>query len=225
MKMFVKNKKLLIFVISSLIINIATIVSASSFNFEAKANKEVYKPEEEVIIDLNISDISAGQEGINVVELFLEYDKNIFNNIEFEKQNNWQVEYNDIAENNKQGKVLFVKMTSGVKNNEQIGKIRLKLKKDLDEIETKIKFKQITSNDGKELMHVNDKTVTIKVIKDKQENNNKEENKNFIEYITNLPKTGQLKNIYLILGAIIIIIVGILIYIKLKRNKKEKNNK
>lgn len=92
-----KTKKTIVsFAILVIMISSISFVKASSFKFNAKAQEEIVNPGDEVIIDMDVSDIDAGKEGINAVEMFLEYDKSIFENMEFEKQNNWKVEYNNI---------------------------------------------------------------------------------------------------------------------------------
>lgn len=219
-----KSKKITICMILTLMISMVAIVKASSFTFTAKAQKEIVNPGDEVIIDLNISNINAGSEGINVIETSLEYDNSIFESMEFEKQNDWKVEYNDISGHNKQGKILFVKMVSGVKQDEEIGKIKLKLKQNLGEMETEIRLENITSNDGKELIHEGDRIIKIKIVKaqtpsdiaDTTVNKNPTKDDN-----TKMPKTGQLRVVYIVLGIVIIVCIIVLIYLKTKNRKKE----
>lgn len=215
------SKKITVCIMLILIISMAINVKASSFTFTAKAQKEIVNPGDEVIIDMNISNINAGSEGINVIETSLEYDKSIFESMEFEKKNDWKVEYNDISGHSKQGKVLFVKMVSGVKQDEEIGKIKLKLKQNLGEMETEIKLKKITSNDGKELIHEGDRIIKIKIVKaqtpsDTTVNKNPTKDDN-----TKMPKTGQLRVVYIVLGIVIIVCIIVLIYLKTKNKEKE----
>lgn len=218
------SKKITVCIMLILIISMAINVKASSFTFTAKAQKEIVNPGDEVIIDMNISNINAGSEGINVIETSLEYDKSIFESMEFEKKNDWKVEYNDISGHSKQGKVLFVKMVSGVKQDEEIGKIKLKLKQNLGEMETEIKLKKITSNDGKESIHEGDRIIKIKIVKaqtpsdttDTTVNKNPTKDDN-----TKMPKTGQLRLVYIVLGIVIIVCIIVLIYLKTKNKEKE----
>lgn len=201
-------------------------VKASSFTFTSKAQKEIVNPGDEVIIDLQISNINAGNEGINVVETSLEYDYNVFDSIEFERQNNWNIEYNNIQNHNKYGKLLFVKISSGVNNDEQIGKLKLKLKQDLEEMETEIKLKQVTSNDGKELILEGDRIIKIRIVKNENSNkpnNSVNENTNKEDEKTNMPKTGQQRIFYIILGIVIIVCIIILIYLKVRNEEKDKS--
>ena len=144
-------------------------VNASSFEFNASAQKEIFKPGEEVIVDLVIDNIDAGEYGINVVETRLQYENNILEfdaNSGFIAQNNWNYAYNNNQSNQKYGKLLYSNISSGITSKQSIGKIKFKLKPDLPDLETEIVLKQVTSNDGKALMNVGDKVVKIKVIND-----------------------------------------------------------
>lgn len=111
-------------------------------------------------------------------------------------------------------------MTSGVNENEEIGKIKLKLRDDLDEMETEIKLKEITSNDGKELMPNGDRIIKIKIIKNQDitSNTNNQQNDSNV----GMPKTGQQRILYIVLGVIIVACIIILIYLKVKNNKDKK---
>ena len=76
--------------------------------------------------------------------------------------NNWTTTYND--ENGKlNGKFLAVNLSVGVKENTQIFAVKLKVKKDIKKTSTKINFKDLTSNDGTNLVNVGTKTVELTV--------------------------------------------------------------
>ena len=122
------------------------------------------KKADEITITFKVSDINMGNEGINTIEGILDYDKNIFeevNSSAIENLNGWSMTYND-ENTNMNGKFLAVKF-NGEKNDTDIFKIKLKIKSSIDELtETQIKFKGITSNDGVELVNIGDKIVTVK---------------------------------------------------------------
>ena len=65
----------------------------------------------------------------------------------------------------KKGKFVIVKLVEGVTQEETIGQIQLKLKNNLEAIETQIKIKRAISNDGIELMNEGNRTVKIKILK------------------------------------------------------------
>lgn len=169
------NRVLSFLAIIFIIVLNLSFVNASSFEFIAKAQKEVFKPGEDIVIDMVIDNIDAGKEGINVVETSLEYNKEIFETMEFITKNNWNYDYNDDESSNKFKKLLFTNISSGITEKQSIGNIKFKLKSNLPDMETKIILKQVTSNDGKELMNLGDRVVTIKIENDKKEDEPKED--------------------------------------------------
>lgn len=228
-----KIKKIFIFgIMLSLIVLNNAFVYASSFKFDAKAEKEIYKLGEEVYVDMNISEINAGTYGINVIGADLEYDENVFESIEFINKNKWEYEYNSSKTSEKYGKVLFTNISSGVKEAEGIGMIKFKLKSNLSDMETQIKLKQITSNDGKNLLSQGDRIITIKIVNDKKQDEPKDEPKDeqknetkqeTIKENNNIPQTGQTRIIYIIVGVIIagcIIVLSIIAVLKKKKENK-----
>lgn len=149
--------KIIIFQIAFLVI-FSNIVNASSFKFIAEAENEVIKIGETATIQLTVDQIDAGEYGINVVEMWFEYDKDVFENVEFVEENSWRVEYNEQT-----GKILFVKMVAGVNEKENIGKIKLKSRNDLKNLDTEVKLKEITSNDGYELLDEGDRIIKFRI--------------------------------------------------------------
>ena len=157
-----KKKVLKIIAIMQVVIimSLFNVVKVSSFSFIAKAEKEVINIGDTVNIQLTIDEIDAGTDGINVVEMWLEYDKNVFEKLEFTEENDWRIVYNEAN-----GKMLFVKMVDGVTQKENIGKINLKSKDDLEDIDTEIKLKEITSNDGNNLIDEGERVIKIRIEK------------------------------------------------------------
>lgn len=157
-----KNKlNKVIVIIPIIFMCLASVVFASSFKFTAKAEREVINIGDTVIVDMSIDEIDAGEEGINVVEMWFEYDKDVFENVEFIETNNWRIVYNEET-----GKLLIVKMVEGVKVSEKIGQIKLKSRNDLEDIDTEIKLKEVTSNDGYELISEGDRVIKIRIEKE-----------------------------------------------------------
>lgn len=137
-------------------------VYASSFKFNVSASKTKLKPGEETIITMKISDIvDSNNLGINAVESVLEYDKNIFEVIttsNMEGKNNWTITYNQQEQN-----FLVNNIISGVKEEQEIGQIKFKVKENVGKTTTKIKFKSVKSNDGTNLMNGVDREVEITI--------------------------------------------------------------
>ena len=133
---------------------------ASSFKFTASPEKAYITPGNEISISLQVSDIDAGEDGINVVETTLDYDENIIEKIEFIEKNNWKSTYNE-NEGNLHGKRLYTKMISGVTKREEIGVLKITIKKNLEPFSTNVKLLQVTSNDGFTLMNEGDKIINL----------------------------------------------------------------
>lgn len=143
----------------------ANAVSASSYSFNAKANKEVVNAGDKVTVSMEVNDIDTNDEGINVVEYTLEYDENVFESMNYVKKNDWDIVYNNDKNSDKFGKTLLSKMVLGVNSEEEIGNIEFKLKDNLQDMETEIKLKAVTSNDSKELINQGDRVIKLKILK------------------------------------------------------------
>lgn len=110
-------------------------VEAASFVFSVKASATSIEAGNEVEIEFSISDIDAGTSGINTVEAILEYDKNIFEEVQstdFTSLNNWSTTYNSTT-----GKLLIVTIAEGITTNQSIGKLKLKVKSDVTDTTTR----------------------------------------------------------------------------------------
>lgn len=232
-----KTVKLLIITILLLLLLPVT-VKADSFNLNVTANKTSLKPGDTVEINLNLSNINAGELGINTLEAVLEYDSNVFEEVtqsSFSSLNNWSITYNNEDTENK-GKFLAVIVVAGVKENQDIGKITLKVKNGVKDTNTTVKIKNITSNNGQELIKENDKQVTFKVGTPQQNTNNTQTNTPVINTgntssgITvqnenlspsKLPQTGIGNYIFFICFGILIIVaaIGYGRYRKMNSNK------
>lgn len=152
------------------LVNIVTTVRASEFKFNAVADKEELTPGEEVTITMSIRDINV-ESGINTIEAWLEYDKEIFENVKTENANDWEITYNTET-GERYGKFLIIKMTTGQKEAEDVGKIKLNVKKDIPSQETEVKILQITSNDGDELIDEGDRIIKFKINNPNMDDNN-----------------------------------------------------
>lgn len=176
---------IVVILVMTIILGMFETVKAADSSFKANitANKTELKAGEEVTVTLGVSDINMGENGINTIEGKITYDKDIFETItssSITNLNNWSVTYNDTT-NEKQGKFLAVNLSNGVKEETQIFSVKFKVKENItEEKETKISFKDITSNDGKNLVNSGTKTVTLKINKSTNQNNanNSNENKN-----------------------------------------------
>ena len=131
--------------------------------------------------------------------------------------------------NNKNGKFLTSKIIEGIKEEQEILLIKLKVRDDLKEGETEVKLQEITSNDGVNLVSDGNKSIKIK-IKGNNSENNKESNQNTNEedekqinkeeqnIMRQNVRTGD--TIAYIVGAVAIIIGINLAILKLKTRKE-----
>jgi len=165
-----KILKIAIIMLVSLVIG-ASIVNAkaSSFNWQVEANKSKLKPGEEVTISLSVSDIDMGDNGMNVLEGVIKYDKDVFEEItnsNIKSESNWSTTYNAETSNSLNGKFLAVNFSQGVTKNTKIFSVTLKVKEKITkqkEREQEIVFEDITSNDGTNLVKNGSKTVKVNV--------------------------------------------------------------
>lgn len=226
-----KIKKLFILIVLISILGMTKFVYASSFNFTTNVSLTTLKPGDTVEISLSISNIDVGESGINTIEAVLEYDENVFEPVlptDFAGLNNWSITYNNEEGENK-GKFVAVIVQEGVTETQEIGKLTLKVKSNVNVDSTNITFSNIKSNDGVEEITNPDKTISLKInkpiIEEPEETGDPEEpktntiNKNTMDEEENLspnniPQTGD--NIYIIIGIVLAtILVGIIAY-KLK---------
>ena len=147
-KMFIA---MFIFVVS-VYASIAYAETKNIFKAKLTADNTSINSGDSVTLTLQISDIDMGEDGINVVEGTLNYDKDIF-----------ETTYNS-EDTEKNGKFLSANLSNKVKENTNILKVTLKTKKDLKESKkTTIEIKDITSNNGKDLINIGNCNVKIKI--------------------------------------------------------------
>lgn len=238
-----KTLNILMIIIIIGIVLTPNIVSAHSFKFGVTADKNVVNSGETVAITLSISDIDVGELGINAIEAELLYDETIFEEVTQEKNftslNNWSWTYNS-DDTEYKGKMLGMILSSGVTENQEIGKIQLKVKEDIKKQETNIKITNIITNDGTNLIEEEDKIIKLTVGKEEttqEENSNKGNSDNEVQVeikptpeiqqsASNANKNDQTVSsnkmpyagttIHLIIFAIILLIVSLLLYKKYK---------
>lgn len=226
-----KSCKILFIVLILMVLLLPIQVKAASFKFTVTPSKTNVKPAETVELTLAISDIDAGEYGINTVEGILQYDTTIFEEItstSFQSLNNWSITYNN-EDTEYKGKMLAVILQDGVKENQSIGKITFKVKPGVEYTKTTIKIKNIATNDGDAIINESDKQVTLEIgTKPQTSNNNNHQSTNNINVITNsssqnanmstgtLPQTGNINYVYIII-AVLLIIFTIFAYVQYKK--------
>ena len=153
-----------------LTIILPTCVLADSFNLSATLSKTQLAPGDEVTLTLKLQNIDMGESGMNAVEAKLEYDEDIFEKVTEDDVNGasaWSITYNDEDTNPDKGKMLAMTLKAGVKVDTTIGTITFRVKNQVsnDAINAAkpIKLKNITGNNGVELISDTDKTINYTV--------------------------------------------------------------
>lgn len=209
-------------------------IDVSAFNLEPSVNTQILE-EKKIEISLTLSDLGDYPNGINVVSGKLRYDSDIFENISFTGMNNWTCAYNNEKGNDKEGKFILMTTSGNVKADTEVAKIKLTLKPDINNLQTKIKIQQIETSYQSEKIKAEDKEFNF-IIADNTlklaENTNEEEQKKTETKVENVSekndtlaekKSNQTRWIGLILSIILLVILVILIIIIIKRRGKNEN--
>lgn len=231
--MMKKTKKVVLIVIAILILGI-TSVSAASFKFTAAPNATTAKESETITISLKLSDIDAGELGINTFSAKLSYDQNVFDSVQVVSKNNWSITYNNESGNESYGTLLAVLLSTGVKTDQEIGEIKLRVKEGVKAQKSNISFTSVATNDGSETINESDKTVTIDIkgastntntttntIKNTNTTTGSNSSKNQQENISKkpIPQTGDIGT-YIFIGIVVIAAIGLIVYIRYQSTKE-----
>ncbi len=158
-----KTKLYVIIIIAIFIIGLTGKVNAENVTFKATADSQALEEGEEVVITLNLSNINVNEDGIYTFGGKLVYDKNVFEEVKeekFEGQNNWSIAYNS-EHTEKEGTFLATKNT-GLKDNQTIGTLTLKTKRNIKSTTTQIKFIDISSV-GEDTIELDDEIITLNI--------------------------------------------------------------
>ncbi|MBP3255341.1 MAG: hypothetical protein J6M60_02480 [Clostridia bacterium] len=162
-------KKKLLFLMLIIVLMLPTVVFADSFSLETKivegTESKVYKENDEIKIDLNISNISVGNDGMNTIEGVLEYDEDLFDTVStssFSGKNGWTFTFNDTT-TGKKGKFVGMILSNGIKEEQEIGTITLKVRDSVKKAAnaTDIVIKDIATNNGTSLVFDQDKKISV----------------------------------------------------------------
>ena len=213
-----KTKKILMIIILTTMMMLGANVYAAGNSFKATVTPTTgtLKPGEEITITVAVSDINMGENGINALESTIKYDSNIFESVkasDIQSFNNWSTTYNDEA-SSLNGKFLAVNLSAGIKEDMNIQSVTFKVKEDIAQTTTtQIDFKDVTSNDGKDLVNVGTKSVKLTInAGDKQP-----VTPPVTEAPGKLPQTGE--SMVVTLAMVTIALVGLGVAIKYKKMK------
>ena len=155
-------KKLrLIIALSIIMVSFTGIVSASSFDVGVNPTEVTAKQGESIEVKVDLKDIDMKEKGINTLEGYINFDEDVIENVEVETKNDWQIEYNKDSNSDLYGKFLIVKDIEGIKENEEVLTLKIKIKDKVKKEGTKVVLKDLTSNDGDNLVNIGNKEINI----------------------------------------------------------------
>ena len=155
-------KKLgLIMILSIIMVSLTGIVSASSFDVGVNPIEVTAKQGESIEVKVDLKDIDMKEKGINTLEGYINFDEDVIENVEVETKNDWQIEYNKDSNSDLYGKFLMVKDIEGIKENEEVLTLKIKVKDKVKKESTKVTLKDLTSNDGENLVNIGNKEINI----------------------------------------------------------------
>ena len=155
-------KKLgLIMILSIIMVSLTGIVSASSFDVGVNPIEVTAKQGESIEVKVDLKDIDMKEKGINTLEGYINFDEDVIENVEVETKNDWQIEYNKDSNSDLYGKFLMVKDIEGIKENEEVLTLKIKVKDKVKKESTKVVLKDLTSNDGENLVNIGNKEINI----------------------------------------------------------------
>ena len=155
-------KKLgLIMILSIIMVSLTGIVSASSFDVGVNPIEVTAKQGESIEVKVDLKDIDMKEKGINTLEGYINFDEDVIENVEVETKNDWKIEYNKDSNSDLYGKFLMVKDIEGIKENEEVLTLKIKVKDKVKKESTKVILKDLTSNDGENLVNIGNKEINI----------------------------------------------------------------
>lgn len=155
------KSKILAVIFSMILISFTGIISASSFDVSVNSKEITAKPGETINVKVSLKDIDMSGNGINILEGNINFDKEMIENVDVEGENNWKIEYNKDSNSDLNGKFLMIKDVNGIKDDEEILNLKIKIKDNIKKANTKILLKDLTSNDGNNLINIGNKEINI----------------------------------------------------------------
>jgi len=142
-------------------VSLTGIVSASSFDVGVNPTEVTAKQGESIEVKVDLKDIDMKEKGINTLEGYINFDEDVIENVELVTKNDWQIEYNKDSNSDLYGKFLMVKDIEGIKENEEVLTLKIKVKDKVKKESTKVILKDLTSNDGENLVNIGNKEINI----------------------------------------------------------------
>lgn len=156
-----KKRLYVIAIIITLVLSTLMVkVQAADLSYTAsmKANSDSVEKGKEFIVTLSVSNIKAGDKGINSLSGYLEFDTKVFEEITAENidgSNDWNVTYSEDT-----GKITLLK-TSFVKETQEVCKITLKTKSSTTSTKGTIEFKDIVASNSESEIATDDISLEV----------------------------------------------------------------
>ena len=210
---------------------------SDKLSFDLLVTPEVVKVKsgETVEISMDLSQVNVGENGLNSIVGNLKYDEKLFDSMTFIGSENvlndgntkdttkWNVELNQIKDSDLYGKFCIYTMKEGVKDNQNVAKISLKLKDNLKPQTTKIVFKNLESSDGKIEVPDENRVVTIIIYDDEKTPEIPEDEKPIPEE-PQTPQSPQTGDTNIIIAVIILILTVLMDIVFFGLNKNKSHN-
>ncbi|MBP3255338.1 MAG: Ig-like domain-containing protein [Clostridia bacterium] len=145
-------------------------VKAYSFNLDVSIkspSNSVISEGDTVELQFKLMNIDMGELGMNTLEAYLEYDKNVFEHLtddDVEGRGNWSIEINKEEGNESEGHMLLSTMAGGVTTDKVIGVVTFTVKSNLsDSVKANakpFKIRGIQGCVGNELIDETDKSIS-----------------------------------------------------------------
>lgn len=162
-----KIKKIMIVLVLTiiLVLMVISVQANSNIKSEITANKKELKAGDKILITLMMD--NPKEEKFNCYKATLEYDKNIFEEInqsDFENKNSWE----ELKYNKNTGEFIAINKTQNQKDKEVV-QFTLKVKEEVTEGKTNITIKDIVASEGKKDTEIEQTNIEIDIIKDQIE--------------------------------------------------------
>ena len=173
-----KIKRIFIYIIGFVILSLSnvSVQAASGITAILENEKIESKSGDEVVVTLRLDNYEEIKKGVNVYKATLDYDKNVFEEVSqsnFQTQNNWE----ELKFNKDTGEFIAIKRI-GSKAQEEIVKIKLKVKDNAHAGKGDILIKDIVISEGKEDKILEESKSTIDIIQDQSNQSSNSVNNN-----------------------------------------------
>ena len=217
-KIHIKFRYVILILIEIIIIGISSNVFAFELIPELE-NQNIISRNATIL--LNVADLSEYENGINVASGKLIYDNNIFEEVSLNGTNGWTGAYNNDQSSDGFGKFILITTTKNATEEQEIAQLTLKVKDNVKNVKTKIKFESLETSYKTDTIKADDKDLELEITEDKIKLL-EETKENLSKNVEKDKKTNY--NMYIIITFIIIILIMFLIFIIKFKRKGGRNN-